>query len=156
MSGGPSAGSSLFRGRHSHAPVIILCMRRYITYKLSYLDLPVTSVPLVSMRQKQIKQDVFRAVADPTRRAILDQLRESERSVNELIKLFNISQSALSQHLRVLLLTNLVNVRRVGRQRIYRVNAVILKEVYDWAEHYERLWNKNLDALDRYLEGENK
>jgi DNA-binding transcriptional ArsR family regulator len=108
------------------------------------------------MRQNQIKQDVFRAVADPTRRAILDQLRESERSVNELLKLFNISQSALSQHLRVLLLTDLVYVRRVGRQRIYRINAVILKEVYDWADHYERLWNEKLDALDRYLEEENK
>lgn len=108
------------------------------------------------MRQNQIKRDVFRAVADPTRRAILDQLRESERSVNELIKHFNISQSALSQHLRVLLLTNLVDVRRDGRLRIYRINAVVLKEIYDWAEHYERLWNKKLDALDRYLEGENQ
>jgi DNA-binding transcriptional ArsR family regulator len=108
------------------------------------------------MRQKRIKQDVFRAVADPTRRAILDQLRESERSVNDLTKLFNISQSALSQHLRVLLLTDLVDVRRVGRQRIYRINAVIFKELYDWAGHYEHIWNKNLDALGKYLEEENQ
>ena len=66
--------------------------------------------------------DVFRAVADPTRRALLDLLRESDRSVRELRGPFRMSQPAISQHLRILRRAGLVRARQVGRQRLYQIN----------------------------------
>lgn len=86
--------------------------------------------------------DVFRAIADPTRRALLDLLRTSDRSVNELAEPFHMTQPAISQHLRVLRHAGLVQPRQVGRQRLYRLNAKPLKEVRNWAAHYERFWAK--------------
>ena len=83
-------------------------------------------------------RSVFQAVADPTRRAILDLLARGERSAGELVDPFPISQPAVSQHLRVLREADLVAERREGRRRVYRLNPAGLREVYDWAAHYER------------------
>ncbi len=96
--------------------------------------------------------DVFRAVADPTRRAILDFLEGGERAVHELLSLFTMSQPALSKHLKVLLKTRLVGVRKVGRERRYRLEATRLKEVADWVLHYERFWKEKLDRLGGVLD----
>ena len=82
--------------------------------------------------------DVFRAVADPTRRALLDLLRESDRSVRELRGSFRMTQPAISQHLRVLRRAGLVRARQVGRQRLYQINPKPLREVYDWAAQYKQ------------------
>lgn len=84
--------------------------------------------------------DVFRAIADPTRRALIDLLRTSERSVNELAKPFHMTQPAISQHLRVLRNAGLVKPRQVGRQRVYELNAKPLRAVRDWTARYERFW----------------
>jgi DNA-binding transcriptional ArsR family regulator len=97
-------------------------------------------------------EDVFRAVADPTRRALLDLLAEAERSVSELVARFNVSQPAISQHLGVLVNAGLAKVRRSGRQRLYSLNAQPLREVVDWVAHYEQFWNDGLDNLGDYLE----
>ncbi len=97
--------------------------------------------------------DAFRAIGDPTRRAILDLLSERERSVSELVERFHISQPALSQHLRVLRDAGLVEPRKDGRRRVYRVEAAPLRAVYDWVAHYERFWDEKLGALGRYLDG---
>ena len=83
--------------------------------------------------------DVFQAVADPTRRALLDMLGESERSVNELLQAFNCSQPAISQHLRVLREAGLVDVRQAGRQRLYRLRAERLETIYAWAAQYRQV-----------------
>jgi DNA-binding transcriptional ArsR family regulator len=80
--------------------------------------------------------DIFRAVSDPTRRALLELLRESERSVTELIGPFRMTQPAISQHLRILRDADLVRPRQVGRQRVYRLNAKPLEEVYEWAAQF--------------------
>jgi len=80
---------------------------------------------------------VFRAVADPTRRALLDLLLQREQSVNELRVRFRMTQPAISQHLRVLRRAKLVRVRRVGRRRLYQLNAEPIGEVYRWAENYK-------------------
>ena len=96
--------------------------------------------------------DVFRAVADPTRRAILDFLEGGERAVHELLSLFTMSQPALSKHLKVLLGTGLVGVRKVGRERRYRLEATRLKEVADWVLHYEGFWKEKLDRLGGVLD----
>src|ERR671926_703608 len=83
--------------------------------------------------------DVFRAVADPTRRAMLDRLREADRSVRELARPFRMSQPAISQHLRVLREAGLVRARQVGRQRLYRINPRPLEALYEWAARYKPL-----------------
>ncbi len=99
-------------------------------------------------------RDTFRAIADPTRRAILDLLLDGELAVGALAEHFPISQPALSQHLKILRDTGLVTPRREGKRRLYRVKAAPLREVYDWVGHYERFWDKKLDALEALLDRE--
>ena len=88
---------------------------------------------------QDIVVDVFQAVADPTRRALLDMLGESERSVTELLQAFNCTQPAISQHLRILRRAGLVDVRQVGRQRLYRLQAERLETIYSWAAQYRHI-----------------
>ncbi|MCG8407194.1 MAG: metalloregulator ArsR/SmtB family transcription factor [Phycisphaerales bacterium] len=95
---------------------------------------------------------VFQAIADPTRRRILDLLKKHEHPVNSLHEHFDMTQPALSQHLRVLREVGVVSRRRQGRQQIYCLNAVMLKEVYDWVGHYEQFWRGKLNALGEYLD----
>jgi DNA-binding transcriptional ArsR family regulator len=104
------------------------------------------------MNITQPNADVFRAVSDPTRRAILDLLEEGEKTVTELTQPFPISQPALSQHLSVLKRAGVVTVRRDGRFSFYQLNPVPLKVIYDWVGHYERFWRQRLDRLGDYLE----
>jgi DNA-binding transcriptional ArsR family regulator len=101
-----------------------------------------------------VAPDAFRAVSDPTRRALLDLLAGAERSVSELVAHFAMTQPAISQHLRILVAAGLATVRKAGRQRLYRVNAEPLRAVYDWAAHYERFWDDHLDRLGQYLDKE--
>jgi DNA-binding transcriptional ArsR family regulator len=84
--------------------------------------------------------DVFRAVADPTRRAILDRLIDGDLAVADLADPFDMSQPAVSQHLRILLEAGLVEAEQVGRQRLYRLNARPLQEIFDWSSHYRHLF----------------
>jgi len=102
---------------------------------------------------KPATQDpVFRAVSDPTRRGILELLRESERSASELALPFDMTKAAVSQHLRMLREADLVRVRKEGRQRIYRLNPIPLQVLYDWAAHFEDFWNEGLSSLGAYLD----
>ncbi len=95
---------------------------------------------------------VFRAISDPTRRRILDALAESEQAVGELVALFDVSQPAVSQHLRVLADAGLVQARRDGRRRLYRLRGRRLRAVHDWSAHYARFWDERLHALGRHLD----
>jgi len=97
------------------------------------------------------QSEVFQAIADPTRRALLDLLREGERPVKSLVEHFAISQPAISQHLRVLRQARLVSERRAGRQRLYRLEGEALAQVADWLAHYEEFWKARLAALGRHL-----
>ena len=97
---------------------------------------------------------VFRAIGAPARRSILDLLCERERSVNELLEHFSMSQPALSQHLKVLREADLVSTRREGRCRYYSLSPEPLREVYDWVQHYEHFWDQKLNALGAYLDAE--
>jgi len=97
--------------------------------------------------------EVFRAVADPTRRAILDRLAAGESSVAELAQPFAMSLPAISQHLKVLREAGLVSGRREGRRRLYRLEARPLRAVSEWVEHYERFWRRRMVSLGRHLEG---
>jgi len=95
---------------------------------------------------------VFRAISDPTRRSILDLLREGERAVNDLLSRFQMTQPAVSQHLKVLREADLVRERRSGRQRFYSLHAAPLRDVYDWVGHYEKFWAEKFTALGDVLD----
>lgn len=104
------------------------------------------------MSRSRATADVFQAVADPTRRAILDLLLFGEQPVGSIASRFAVSLSAVSQHIKVLREAGLVEVRHAGRERMYRLNAVPLHDIYAWASHYEAFWREKLGALERYLE----
>ena len=106
------------------------------------------------MRLKTASDHAFRAIADPTRRAVLDLLSDGERNVNDLVGRFRMTQPAMSQHLRVLRRAGLVSDRRVGRERIYRIRPDRLKPVVDWVGQYERFWKRKLRTLGEILEKE--
>ena len=96
--------------------------------------------------------DAFNAVAEPRRREILDLLADGERPVNDLVDLWGVAQPQVSKHLRVLREVGLVEVRDLGRQRMYRLNGKPLKPIHDWVKNYERAWNERFDALDELLD----
>ena len=96
--------------------------------------------------------DVFTALADPTRRQILDALSHGEQSVSAIVPAFRMTRSAVSQHLGVLREAGLVRERRVGRERRYRIDGRPLQHVYRWLSHYERFWDRALDRLDESLD----
>jgi DNA-binding transcriptional ArsR family regulator len=98
------------------------------------------------------RPDVFQAISDPTRRGLLDLLREGEQPVKALAEPFAMSRPAVSQHLRILLDAGLVIERRVGRERRYRLEAGGLREVNNWLQQYEKFWREKLSALGRYLD----
>ena len=95
--------------------------------------------------------DAFNAVAEPRRRQILDLLAGGERAVNDLVELLGIAQPLVSKHLRVLREVGLVEVREVGRQRLYRLDGRPLREIHDWVRRYERTWEARFDRLDAVL-----
>ena len=97
-------------------------------------------------------QDVFRAIADPTRRAILDRLRAGPAPVNDLAADFDQSRPAISKHLRVLRASKLVSEQRVGRERYYSLEPAPLQRAAGWLEGYRSFWQLNLDRLKRHLE----
>jgi DNA-binding transcriptional ArsR family regulator len=94
----------------------------------------------------------FEVVAEPTRRRILDLLRERSRPVGELVELFGLSQPLVSKHLRVLRDAGLVRVRQDAQRRWYELRPEPLVEVDTWLEPYRRLWADSLDALERHLD----
>jgi DNA-binding transcriptional ArsR family regulator len=99
--------------------------------------------------------DPFLAVADPTRRAILDQLRDGDAPVAQLAAAFDMTRPAVSRHLRVLREARLVRERRGGddgRQRIYQLTPGPLREVARWADGYQLFWRDGLSRLKRHVE----
>lgn len=98
------------------------------------------------------ERDVFQALADPTRRAILGLLRQGSQPVGSIARDFPISRPAISKHLRVLREAELVTEIKVGRNRLYELNAAPLRSVDDWLAHYRYMWQHQLRNLKRYVE----
>lgn len=98
--------------------------------------------------------DVYQAIADPNRRKMLELLADEERSVNELAPHFDVTLGAISQHLKVLLQSRLVVRRKQGRYRYYRARPAPLREIHEWTERYREFWEKRLERLGDYLDGE--
>ncbi len=95
--------------------------------------------------------EVFEAVADPTRRRILDLLADGERSAGELSEEFSVTRPAVSRHLRVLRETGLVTCRVDAQRRMYRLEPEPLEEVVRWLSQYRDHWSGALDDLDAHL-----
>jgi DNA-binding transcriptional ArsR family regulator len=94
----------------------------------------------------------FSALADPTRRAILERLMKGEATVTELVEPFSLSQPAISKHLRVLEQAGLVSRGRDAQKRPCRIEAQPLAEATAWLEHYRQIWEANYQRLDSLLE----
>jgi len=104
------------------------------------------------MHRARAHADVYRAIADPTRRAILDRLRAGPAVVNVLAVDFAQSRPAISKHLRVLRQARLVSEQRAGRERVYQLQPAPLHQVAGWIEGYRAFWQTNLNNLKHYLE----
>lgn len=100
------------------------------------------------------RRDPFAALADPTRRRLLDLLTERDLPVKELARRFDMTRPAISQHLRVLRHAGLVRETRAGRERHYRLHAPRLRAVHAWIRKYEAFWDERLIALAEVLDRE--
>jgi DNA-binding transcriptional ArsR family regulator len=98
------------------------------------------------------ENEVFRALADPTRRAIFESLTRGEAMVKDLTARFDVSQPAVSQHLAALKDAGLVSGRREGRRVFYRVEPRGIKPLVDWIAHYQAFWTERVGRLERLLE----
>lgn len=98
-----------------------------------------------------MRRDVFQAIADPHRRAIIALLAHQKLTVNAVAEHFPISRPAVSRHIKILQECGLVVARRRGRERYYEVRLEKLNEVSDWVEKYQKVWEQRLDRLDEYL-----
>jgi DNA-binding transcriptional ArsR family regulator len=99
----------------------------------------------------RVENAIFRALADPSRRAIFERLTRGEAAVKDLTARFDISQPAVSQHLATLRRAGLVAERRSGRLVYYRVEPNGLRPLIDWITHYQAFWPKRLDRLQALL-----
>jgi len=98
-----------------------------------------------------MRRDVFQAIADPNRRAIIGLLATQKLTVNAVAEHFSISRPAVSRHIKILKECGLVVVRQHGRERYCEVRLDKLNEVSDWVEKSQKVWEQRLDRLDQYL-----
>jgi DNA-binding transcriptional ArsR family regulator len=96
----------------------------------------------------------FQALADPTRRAVLDLLRRGSQPAGQIAGAFPVSRPAISKHLRLLRRTHLVREHREGRHRVYQLNPEPLRAVDSWLEHYRSFWSASLTRLKAFVEAE--
>lgn len=101
-----------------------------------------------------MRRDVFQAIADPTRREILDLVARQSMNLNMVAEHFQISRPAISKHVRILTECGLITIRQEGRERHCKANLRQLKEVSEWIEQYREFWTRKLDALNVFLQKE--
>jgi DNA-binding transcriptional ArsR family regulator len=102
------------------------------------------------------RRDVFQAIADPTRREIIGLLANKSLNLNAVADHFEISRPAVSKHVRILTECGIIIIEKHGRERFCSANFKKLKEVDRWLDKYRRFWNQKLDALEDFLEKENR
>lgn len=100
-------------------------------------------------------QSVFRAIADPTRRAIISMLAQNEMSVGQVASVFSMTRPAVAKHLTVLRNAKLIHSEKRGRETINRLQPARLKAISDWLEFYRVFWDDKLEKLKAAVEGEN-
>ena len=102
-----------------------------------------------------MRRDPWQALADPTRRQIIEVLAETPLSVNEIAENFDISRPAISKQLKILEESSLIKIEKTGRNRICTLALEPLAEVFHWVQQYEVFWLGKLDQLGKYLDEEN-
>ncbi len=100
----------------------------------------------------QSRRDVFQAIADPTRREIINLVAFNSLNLNSIAENFDVSRSAISQHIKILTECGLISIKKQGRERYCEVKLQQLNEVSDWIEKYRKLWDGRFDALDNLLD----
>lgn len=100
--------------------------------------------------------DVFETLADPTRRRIVEVLRDGEKQVNDVVDKAGIHQSGVSRHLRILLEAGFVAIRPDGQRRFYRLKPEPFRELESWLDRYKRLWEDRLDRFGAALDKKHK
>ncbi|MBN8571361.1 MAG: winged helix-turn-helix transcriptional regulator [Ignavibacteria bacterium] len=98
-----------------------------------------------------LRRDVFQAIADPNRRAIISLLAGKKLTINEVALNFDVSRPAVSKHIKILTECGLVVSTQVGTEKFCEVKLEKLTEVSDWVEQYKKYWTSKLDSLDEYL-----
>jgi DNA-binding transcriptional ArsR family regulator len=98
-----------------------------------------------------MRRDVFQAIADPTRREIINMIARETMNLNSVADNFDISRPAISKHIKILQECGLIKIRQNGRERYCEPNLKKLHEVSDWVEPYRKFWNAKLDSLENYL-----
>jgi len=96
-------------------------------------------------------RDVFQAIADPTRRQIIDLLAHQAMNLNAIAEHFDISRPAISNHIRILNECGIILIEQIGRERICKIQSDQLKQVSDWVGKYEDLWIQKIESFEKYL-----
>ncbi|MEH6305417.1 metalloregulator ArsR/SmtB family transcription factor [Olivibacter sp. CPCC 100613] len=104
----------------------------------------------------ETRRDVFQAIADPTRRAIIGMIAEEPVNVNTIAEQFDVSRQAISLHLKILAECGLLDMKRQGRERICEAKLEKLNEVSEWITQYKQFWETKLDALGEFLNNNKK
>ncbi|MBC7948390.1 MAG: winged helix-turn-helix transcriptional regulator [Chitinophagaceae bacterium] len=103
-----------------------------------------------------MRRDVFQAIADPTRRLIIDMVARESLNLNSVAENFNISRPAISKHIKILSECGLIIIRQKGRERFCEANLRQLDLVSKWVEQYQIFWTTKLDALGKFLDMESR
>ncbi|MFI5163080.1 MAG: ArsR/SmtB family transcription factor [Sphingobacteriales bacterium] len=98
-----------------------------------------------------MRRDVFQAISDPTRRAIINVIANRSMNLNAVADQFDVSRPAISKHIKILTQCGLVTIKQVGRERYCEASLQKLNEVSAWVEQYRMFWNQKLDALENFL-----
>jgi DNA-binding transcriptional ArsR family regulator len=99
-----------------------------------------------------MRRDVFLAIADPTRREILNMIAEEPLNVTTVVEKFDVSRTAIYKHIKILIECGLVDMKQKGRERYCEAKLEKLNEVSEWVEQYRKIWTTKLDALETYLD----
>lgn len=103
-----------------------------------------------------MRRDVFQAIADPTRREIIDLISQQSLNLNAVADHFDMSRPAVSKHIKILMECGLLMIRQDGRERYCEPQLQKIREVAAWAEKYKTFWSQKLDALEAFLDEENQ
>lgn len=114
------------------------------------------NIDLIKRLLYNIGMDKFQALAEPSRRKIIEILAQrGQLPASDIYEYFDVSPQAVSQHLKVLRESKLVLVEKQAQQRLYSVNTAAIAEVEEWARRYRQLWNQRFDAIEQILQREN-
>jgi DNA-binding transcriptional ArsR family regulator len=98
-----------------------------------------------------MRRDVFQAIADPTRRAIIHVIAKESLNLNAVAEHFDISRPAISKHIKILTECGLISIKQEGRERYCKAKLQKLNEVSNWVEQYRAFWTSKFDALEQFL-----